>query len=277
MAGEGGFGSTFRATNRRCGKQAAVKVFHDRHRDECSHEVRIYEYISGEDQMRRFLHIFDSSVDAPMPYLAMPWLPGDSLANYLQPMQKRDAAGTATELAVVLHAVAFQVADALEYLHSLSVVHTDLKPSNLMLDMRCRRVVIVDFNTAERINLPDWKPRHNMLTTLPYRAPELCSGREILDHKVVTPAIDIWSYGITCLETINKGKNPFVPRGGKGRLAGSATAAGRIVEFSKSSSALERLLQTLPKSVGPLQDIHEILRCALARKPDRRKLILLNV
>ena len=134
-----------------------------------------------------------------------------------------------------------------------------------MLDLRCRRAVIVDFNAAERMNLPD-----DMLTTVPYRAPELCW----LDHRACdycTPAIDIWSYGVTCVETIRGGDSLF----GSGGC--NKTAAKRIVEFSKNTSAIERMVTSLPRSVGPLHDIHDIVRCELMTDLDLRSLYLVSL
>ena len=274
MAGEGGFGSTFRATHSRCGSQGAVKLFHAMDRDECEHEVSIYTYIMEKDQaLRRFLHIFESNVDAPMPYLALPWIPGGSLSHYLRQQRSGTVTGALGLLrpAKVLQAVAHQVADGLHFLHSVSVVHADVKPSNLMLDFECVRVVIVDFNAAERTNLPGWKPRHDdMLTSVPYRAPELCS----FDHRACdhcTPAIDIWSYGVTCVETIRGGDSLF----GSGGC--NQTAAKRIVQFSKHPSAMERLITTFPRSVGPVHDIHAMVRSALAVDPAQRSLHLLSL
>ena len=50
----------------------------------------------------------------------------------------------------------------------------------------------------------------------------------------------------------------------------------RIAEFSRSGSAFEKMVQSLPRSVEPMQDIKGIVRCALMRRPADRSLKVLQ-
>ena len=50
------------------------------------------------------------------------------------------------------------------------------------------------------------------------------------------------------------------------------TIEKRIVDISKSSAALDSMIQSLPRSMGALQDIHHIVRCAMAKTPAERAL-----
>ena len=152
---------------------AAVKLFpaNDDFRDECRHEADIYRHLAEADVQRRFLHIIEDGADAAIPYLVLPWA-GLSLSSYFK--QQRKAGVTAKlDPARLASAVVTQTAGALRFLHEKSVVHTDIKPSNLMIQFETMQVVIIDFNAAERIDVQGWQPRHSLYSTFPYRAPEL--------------------------------------------------------------------------------------------------------
>ncbi len=123
-------------------------------------------------------------------------------------------------------------------------------------------IVIVDFNDAERFDQQGWQPRRRIYTTYPYRAPEVWCGRlDRLPRGLI--AADIWSYGVTCVEAIKGGSSLFG--------SGSESMTERnISSFAKGAGALEKLVLSLPKSVGSLSNIHEITRCALHWRPSER-------
>lgn len=267
IAGEGSSGCTYRGVHARTCVVGAIKMFpaKEEFRSECKHEVAMYKYISEFDVNRRFLHIVESGEDAPIPYFVLPWA-GLSLSSYFK--QQTQQAGVWDQTKVV-SAVATQTADALRFLHGKSVVHTDIKPSNLMIQGETMQIVIIDFNAAERIDGQGWRPLRPEYTTFPYRAPELWNGahrsRAIVARRL-SAAVDVWSYGVTCVETIRGGVSLF---GG----GGCEERTERVVmDFAKSANALEKMVQTLPGSVGPLSCIHEIARCALQTTPKERSL-----
>jgi len=163
----------------------------------------------------------------------------------------------------VINAVAIQAAEALTFLHQKSVAHTDINPSNMMIHGESMHIVIVDFNDAERFDQQGWQPRRRTYTTYPYRAPELWLGKHVrLPRGLI--AADIWSYGVTCVETIKGGASLF------GSSGSESTTERIILSFAKGTGALEKLVLSLPKSVGSLSNIHEITRCALHWRPSER-------
>ncbi|GAN08620.1 cyclin-dependent kinase 10-like [Mucor ambiguus] len=81
-----------------------------------------------------------------------------------------------------------QLLKGLEYCHSHSIIHRDLKMSNLLLTSS-GLLKIADFGLARTLSLPG-KPMTPNVVTLWYRAPEVLFG-----DSNYTTAIDLWSVG----------------------------------------------------------------------------------
>ena len=118
-------------------------------------------------------------------YLVMKYISGGDLASRL----RSEAVGRFDERTVCDWAL--QIIDVLGYLHSLpeTIVYRDLKPSNIMLDDKTGRVMIIDFGIARSIG----QGREQGVTavgTMGYAPPELFSGN-------VEPRSDIYSLGST--------------------------------------------------------------------------------
>ncbi|KAL7324606.1 hypothetical protein PS15p_209775 [Mucor circinelloides] len=81
-----------------------------------------------------------------------------------------------------------QLLKGLEYCHSHSIIHRDLKMSNLLLTSS-GLLKIADFGLARTLSLPG-KPMTPNVVTLWYRAPEVLFG-----DSNYTTSIDLWSAG----------------------------------------------------------------------------------
>ncbi|KVH94775.1 Protein kinase, catalytic domain-containing protein [Cynara cardunculus var. scolymus] len=103
-----------------------------------------------------------------------------------------------------------QLANALQYLHNIGIVHRDVKPANVLLDKRLRPH-LADFGLSEykrdlkQVTPENWrssgKPtggfhKKNMVGTLIYMAPE------VLRKEVHTEKSDVYSFGVLINELL---------------------------------------------------------------------------
>jgi serine/threonine protein kinase/WD40 repeat protein/tetratricopeptide (TPR) repeat protein len=90
-----------------------------------------------------------------------------------------------------------QAADALEYAHTMGVVHRDVKPANLLLDT-CGKVWVTDFGLARLGEGPGLTVSGDLLGTLRYMSPEQALARHgLVDHRT-----DVYSLGATLYELL---------------------------------------------------------------------------
>jgi serine/threonine protein kinase/WD40 repeat protein len=90
-----------------------------------------------------------------------------------------------------------QAADALEYAHTMGVVHRDVKPANLLLDSG-GNVWVTDFGLARLGEGPNLTVSGDLLGTLRYMSPEQALARHgLVDHRT-----DVYSLGATLYELL---------------------------------------------------------------------------
>ena len=99
----------------------------------------------------------------------------------------------------------FQVARALNYIHSKHIAHRDIKPQNILIDPSTNRVYLCDFGSA-KILREDGKNVAYICSRY-YRAPELILLDDDSKYQY-TESIDIWSFGCVIAEMILR--KPFL-------------------------------------------------------------------
>ncbi|XP_055702492.1 PAS domain-containing serine/threonine-protein kinase isoform X2 [Phlebotomus papatasi] len=121
-----------------------------------------------------------------------------------------------------------QIAAAVDYLHSLKILHRDIKDENIIIDHNFH-VKLIDFGSATFME--DGKLFSTFFGTTEYCSPEVLAG-----NKYAGPELEMWSLGVT-LYVIMFFENPFVDV--------EETLHADLVMPHKVSAGLEALLITM--------------------------------
>ncbi|WP_437996819.1 protein kinase [Sorangium sp. So ce185] len=191
VAASGGMGTIYRALDRATGAPVALKLLGQPDRSAAhrfEHEARI---LAELDHPRIVRHVAHGVTPDEVPYLAMEWLEGESLAQRLA-RQKLDL----EESLAVLRATA----EALGAAHARGIVHRDIKPGNLLLvGGEVAGLKVLDFGIARtKRTLGALTRTGSVMGTPGYMAPEQATGdRDRLDARA-----DIFSLGAVVFECL---------------------------------------------------------------------------
>ncbi|MFE4468769.1 serine/threonine-protein kinase [Leifsonia sp. NPDC056824] len=198
--GRGGEAIVFRATDEILDREVAIKLYRS------ATEEQMAQYRTEQTALARLSHhgivsLIDAGIDYsapkdPRPFLVMELVTGSDLAATL-----RERTLTTEEIAEI----AYDLAEALEYVHANGVVHRDIKPSNVMLvtygttTFRAR-ARLTDFGIAGGVLAsPELEEEGKTTTgTAAYLSPEQAS------LKAATPASDVYSLGLVLLECFTR-------------------------------------------------------------------------
>jgi serine/threonine-protein kinase len=233
--GSGGMAVVYRAWHLMLEKEVALKFI----REEAAQSIRFRERFFREARIAcelRHKHIvqaleFGETVDGQF-YLLMDYCQGRTLVEVLGEEGPRPAEFVAE--------VGAQVLDALAEAHARSVIHRDVKPSNIMIDQE-GRARLLDFGLAKSLD-PEASETTARIGTLlgtpEYMSPEQAEG------KAVDSLSDIYSLGGVLYELLC-GKLPF--EGGavdqmRQRIAATPPPPSERVPDVEASPGLEQVL-----------------------------------
>ena len=140
------------------------------------------------------IKLYDVIEDKKSIMLAMEYIPGGSLKDYL----KRKSNKKISE--VEARKYFGQIIDALRYLHWKQIYHRDLKLENILLDYK-KDIKIIDFGYSIICEPED--QLSIFWGTTPYMAPEIIKKEKYWGHHV-----DIWAVGVITY-TMLMGSLPF--------------------------------------------------------------------
>jgi eukaryotic-like serine/threonine-protein kinase len=254
--GTGGMGHVYRVLDQSLEEEVALKTVlpHTLSRDALSRfrdEVRLARKVTHKNVAR----VYDIGEHGDVHFLTMELIEGESLRRRLR-RGARLPVGDAL-------AIAADVADGIAAAHAAGVVHSDLKPGNVMIDSS-GGVHVIDFGVAHRV-APGLSERHRA-GTLEYMAPEqLVSGE-------AGTAADVYALGLLLFEML-AGARPFHGDTGqevaRARVASAAPDVRIFVGVSDAVSLLvERLLARDPSDRPSASDAARELRRLAEREPE---------
>ena len=220
--GRGGMGVVYEAEQISLGRRVALKVLpfaammDPRQLQRFHNEARAAASLHHE----HIVPVYAVCCERAVHFYAMQFIEGKSLAELIaandsasrgRPPSKADAepdtravAAAPTEAgprdAAYFRRVAewgTQAAEALEHAHSLGIVHRDVKPANLIVDVQ-GKLWVTDFGLARTVTDAGLTMSGDLLGTLRYMTPE----QALAKHGLVDHRTDVYSLGATLYELL---------------------------------------------------------------------------
>ncbi len=239
--GAGGFGTVYRAWDRRLERDVAVKVIETspqsgpRIQREAQAAARLNH--PGIVTLFEFAH-HEFGREGGRAFLVSELVDGETVREMIDGdlLSDREVAEIGAD-----------ICEALDHAHSRGVVHRDLKPANLISPFREGGAKLMDFGVARLTDGDDLTNTGDVLGTLSYMAPEQAEGLP------VGPSGDVYSLALTLYEGWT-GDNP--------RRKSTPTATLRALDRD-----LPPLADRRPDLPAPLCDV---IDACLDREPEYR-------
>lgn len=222
VCGQGGFGITYKGSQRDLGVNVAIKEFFVNElcfRDATTNTVGItspskehlvehlrqkfHKEANGLFRLRHknIVRTIDFFKENDTIYYVMDYINGPSLGKYL----KTTAGGVLPEDKAFEFFL--QLCDALSYIHKKKMLHLDVKPDNILIDDSGENVFLIDFGLSKQYDEANGENTSELTGRTPGYSPI-----EQYENKIqhFTPATDIYALGATYYKMVT-GKAPYTP------------------------------------------------------------------
>ncbi|MDA1049714.1 MAG: protein kinase [Planctomycetota bacterium] len=200
LLGKGAFGVVYRGFDGQLDRQVAIKVPLLKNPDPNFDFEK--KFLAEARQLAKLAHpgivtVFDVSAESGLCYIVSDFLDGLNLNQWLK---QNNPDWIESSLIVA------RIADALAHAHSMSTVHRDIKPDNILMVDRAEglRPVLVDFGLAVSEDVASASERGHVMGTPNYMAPEQVRGR---GHRI-DGRTDIYALGVVLYRMLS-GRLPF--------------------------------------------------------------------
>ncbi|XP_049622935.1 casein kinase II subunit alpha-like [Suncus etruscus] len=187
--GQGNYSAVYEAVNKISDKKVAIKMLKPIKESKVKREIKILKNLQGGPNI---IHLVDMII---IPHLGVPALVFEHVNNksyqHLYPILTDND----------IRFYTYEILKALDYSHSMGIMHRDVKPHNVVIDHERRNLRLIDWGLAE-FYYPG--QIYNVLVASRYfRSPELLVDYEMYDY-----SLDLWSLGCMLASMIFR-REPF--------------------------------------------------------------------
>jgi len=239
--GRGGMGVVYRGYDTMLKRDVAIKVLPP----QLSLDAQFVQRFEQEAVLAASLHhpnivtIYDVGKQDGVQYIVMQYLEGQPLDHWL----RRQRTLSPEQVADVTR----QMADALDFAHSQSIIHRDVKPANIMMGAD-GHATLMDFGLVRAGEGSGLTKTGTIMGTPEYMSPEQALGQKV-DHRS-----DIYSLGVVIYKLLS-GKVPFER---------SSPYAVSYAHINEPPPPLRQFCPDLPPS------LEAVVMKALAKRPGDR-------
>lgn len=187
--GRGKYSEVFDGYALPSGKRVIIKALKPIKRKKVKREIKILQNLSGGPHI---IQLYDIVRESSSKMSAL-------IFEHVDNIEFRTLYPTFTDLNIRYYM--FQLLEALDFAHSMGIMHRDVKPHNIMIDHPNKKLRLIDWGLAEFYHQGT---EYNVRVASRYfKGPEL-----LVDFRYYDYSLDLWSFGATIASIVFR-KEPF--------------------------------------------------------------------
>ncbi|XP_063713584.1 casein kinase II subunit alpha-like [Symsagittifera roscoffensis] len=187
--GRGKYSEVFEAINMKSSEKCVVKILKPVSKKKIKREIKILQNLRGGPNIIQLLATVKDPISR-VPSIVTEYINNTDFKTLYQNLSDYD-----------IRYYLYQLLIAIDYCHSMGIMHRDIKPHNVMIDHENRHLRLIDWGLAEFYHPGN---EYNVRVASRYfKGPEL-----LIDYQLYDYSLDLWSLGCMVASMIFK-KEPF--------------------------------------------------------------------